>query len=457
MNTILVIDDDKAIIESFQELFKNQHKILTAYNYEEARRVLDSENIDLIFLDYRIPGDDGLTILKNIKRSHKNLKIIFITGFGDEETIINSISLGAYDYIEKPLDIDKIISLTEKIFKNTMEQDTVKLLDDEKIEDYSIKKFIGKNASVQELLKSIGRLINADISILITGESGTGKELVAKILHYNSVRKSEPFIAINCSGVSENLIDNELFGHEAQAFTGASSIKKGKLEEAGGGTVFLDEIGDMPFSIQSKLLRVLQEREFHRLGGNKTVKLKANIIAATNKNLEESVNSGRFRNDLFFRIKVASLDIPPLRNRKDDIALLTDYFLKAANKRFNKEVKGVSVKILDEFNKYDWPGNVRELENVIFNICVATENEIIDITDMPAYILNYSSENDIFDKFIEEFAKKFKGKENLFPFLVEQLESRLIITIGEKMNYNKTAMSKILGISRITLNKKMNS
>ena len=456
-NKILVIDDDKAIIESFHELFKNQYQLKEAYNYEEASKILDKEKIDLIFLDYRIPGDDGLTILKKIKKLNKDIKVIFITGFGDEETIINSISLGAYDYIEKPLDVDKITSITDKILKNKIAEEKIKLLDDEQIDDYSIKKFIGKNQAMQELLKNIGRLINADIGILITGESGTGKELVAKILHYNSYRKKEPFIAINCSGVSDTLIDNELFGHEPQAFTGADSVKIGKLEAAGSGTIFLDEIGDMPFSTQSKLLRVLQEKEFQRLGGTKTIKLKANIISATNKNLEEFVANGNFRNDLFFRIKVASISIPALRNRKDDIPLLSDYFLKIANKKFNKNIKGISLKVLEEFNKYDWPGNIRELENVIFNIGVTTENSIIDIEDMPSYISNYEPGNNIFDKFIENFTDTFKEKENLFPFMVEQLESRLIVKIGEKMNFNKTAMSKILGISRITLNKKMNT
>jgi len=269
MDQILVVDDDKSIIESFQSLFRDLHVVLGAYNGREALDILGENKVDLVFLDYRIPGEDGLEVLKRIKKSDPDVYVIIISGYGIE-TIIQAMASGAYEYIEKPLDAKKIIFITKHALEMRKATSYVKLIKDREIEEYSLKRIVGKSGVMQEVFKNIGRLVNNDVSILITGESGTGKELVARAIHFSSPKREEPFMAVNCSGLSETLLENELFGHEKQAFTGAESQKKGKFEVAGEGTIFLDEIGDIPLSIQSKLLRVLQEKEFHRLGGTRT-------------------------------------------------------------------------------------------------------------------------------------------------------------------------------------------
>jgi len=297
MAQILVIDDDKSIIESFSVLFDGIHSVTGAYNGEEALEILKKQKIDLIFLDYRIPGEDGLKVLKKIKEVDSDVYVIIISGYGNFETIISSMSLGAYDYLEKPLDAEKIKIITRRALELKKVNSYVKLIKDTEFENYSLKMIIGSSEVMQEVFKNIGKLVNNDVTVLITGESGVGKELIAKAVHYNSPRRDEPFITVNCAGLTETLLENELFGHEAQAFTGARTQIRGKFEAAGEGTIFLDEIGDMPLSVQSHLLRVLQEREFQRLGGVRTIKVKARIITATNMNLLEQVKSGNFRKD----------------------------------------------------------------------------------------------------------------------------------------------------------------
>ncbi|MCL2481434.1 MAG: sigma-54 dependent transcriptional regulator, partial [Spirochaetaceae bacterium] len=319
MAAILVIDDDNSIQKSFSNLFGKEYKVLNGYNGKEGLKILSSEEVDLVFLDYRMPGMDGLEILKKIKKMEPDLPVVMITAHGSFETVIEAISLGAYDYIEKPLDIDKITIIVKRALESSKMSKYVNAVQSEQIKNSGFRKIIGNSPVMQEVFKSIGRLVNNDVIVHIAGESGTGKELVANALHFNGKRKNEPFIAVNCSGLTESVLDNELFGHEAQAFTGAVSLKIGKFEAAGDGTIFLDEIGDMPLTIQTKFLRVLQENEFHRMGGLKNIKLKARVITATNRTLEEEVKAGRFREDLFYRINVAKIVLPSLRERREDI------------------------------------------------------------------------------------------------------------------------------------------
>ena len=361
MANILVIDDDKSILESFRALFKGKHRVLAAYNAREALASILENEIELVFLDYRLPGQDGLKVLESIRKLEPGLYVIVITGHGSFETIIRAMSLGAYDYVEKPLDIDKITILAKRALESRKMNAIVKVVTEEQAEFYSLNRIIGKSQVMQDIFKTIGLLVNNDVTVLISGESGTGKELIAKSLHYNSPRKNEPFMAVNCSGLTESLLDNELFGHEPQAFTGAYSQKKGKVEAAGEGALFLDEIGDMPLPIQAKLLRVLQEKEFQRLGGIRNIAMKARVIAASNKKLQEEVAAGRFRKDLYYRINVASLSVPPLRNRKDDIPLLSEHFIKEANRRLKKSITGLVAGTMEILTGYSWPGNVREL------------------------------------------------------------------------------------------------
>ncbi len=453
MAHILVVDDDRSIIESFQSLFRSLHTVLGAYNGKEAMTILQENKVDLVFLDYRIPGDDGLEVLKKIRKSDPDVYIIVISGYGNFETIIQAMALGAFEYIEKPLDAEKISFITKRALEMRKAASYVKLIKDREIETYNLKRIIGKSAVMQEVFKNIGRLVNNDVSILITGESGTGKELVARAIHYSGAKRGEPFMAVNCSGLSETLLDNELFGHEQQAFTGAESLKQGKFEVAGEGTIFLDEIGDMPLSIQSKLLRVLQEKEFHRLGGTRIIRLKARIIAATNKKLFEEVRKGNFRQDLFYRINVATIEIPPLRERPGDIPLLVDYFIKKANLKLKKNIKGISKKALDELSRYHWPGNVRELENIIVNICIHLQGDFIN--SIPHFHPDYGTGGDIFNEFIEKFLVQYGGEGNTYRILISRLEKALLNRIGPRFNDNKSEIARFLGISRVTLQKKL--
>ena len=455
MAQILVVDDDKSIIESFRVLFEDIHNVIGAYNGDEAIKLISSEKVDLIFLDYRIPGMDGIETLKKIKKIDPEIYVIVISGYGDFETIIQSISYGAYDYIEKPLDVEKINLITKRALETKKVNSYVKLIKDSEKENYSLKSIIGKSQAMQNVFKIIGKLVNNDVTVLITGESGTGKELIARAIHYNGIRKDEPFIAVNCSGLTETLLDNELFGHEAQAYTGATTQKKGKFEAAGEGTIFLDEIGDMPLSIQSKLLRVLQEKEFHRLGGNRTIKLKARIITATNKDLVSEIKKGNFREDLYYRINVAHIEIPPLRERTEDIPYLVNHFIKKSNRKLRKYIKGISVDALNALQEYHWPGNVRELENIIMNVCINLQDNYIDSVIIPNYNNFDNSGGDIVGDFIDRYIKKYGSEDDLYRKLISRIEDALFKKIAKKVNNNKSVMSRILGLSRVTLQKKL--
>jgi len=453
---ILVIDDDNSIQKSFSNLFGKEYKVLNGYNGKEGLKILSSEEVDLVFLDYRMPGMDGLEILKKIKKMEPDLPVVMITAHGSFETVIEAISLGAYDYIEKPLDIDKITIIVKRALESSKMSKYVNAVQSEQIKNSGFRKIIGNSPVMQEVFKSIGRLVNNDVIVHIAGESGTGKELVANALHFNGKRKNEPFIAVNCSGLTESVLDNELFGHEAQAFTGAVSLKIGKFEAAGDGTIFLDEIGDMPLTIQTKFLRVLQENEFHRMGGLKNIKLKARVITATNRTLEEEVKAGRFREDLFYRINVAKIVLPSLRERREDIPELIDFFIQKISKKINKSFTSLPKEINDKFMNYEWPGNVRELENWITSMCINAKGSAITNIDMPVLVSKPSGE-DTLSRVIDEFCMENKDSKNLLPLLYEKLEKLMIEKIAKEQNFNKTAMAELLGISRVTLAKKMNS
>lgn len=455
MAVILVIDDDKNIQKSFTQLFSSGHEVFNGYNGKEGLDIFSSREVDLVFLDYRMPGEDGLTILKSLKKLDPGVPVIMITAHGNFETIIEATSLGAYDYIEKPLDIDKISIIAKRAVESRKLSKYVNAIRSENIRNYELKKIIGNSVLMQDVFKSIGRLVNNDVVVHVTGESGTGKELLVRTLHFNGSRKNEPFIAVNCSGLTESLLDNELFGHEPQAFTGALSLKIGKFEAAGEGTIFLDEIGDMPLQIQTKLLRVLQEKEFQRMGGIKNIKLKARVITATNRNLYDEVKAGRFREDLYYRINVAKIVIPPLRDRKEDIPVLADFFVRKASYKLNKVFTSISGDLLSEFTAYNWPGNVRELENLITNVCINAQGPSLTLQDMQVHLESIPS-SDFLEKAVDYFYTEHKGSNNLLPMMYEKLEKTMIERVGKESGFKKSVMAKILGISRVTLAKKMN-
>jgi two-component system response regulator AtoC len=452
---ILVIDDDRGVIGSFSALFRGRHTVLGAYNGKEAEKLLQENDVELIFLDYRLPGDDGLSVLKTIRSKAHDADIVMITAYGSLETIVQSISLGARDYLEKPLDAEKIKIITQRVLESRKMRHYVRVIQDEQLRTYDLTRVVGKSEVMQNVFKAIGRLVNNDITVLITGESGSGKELIARALHYNGNRKNEPFIAVNCSALPAALLENELFGHEAQAYTGATTRQAGKFEAAAEGTVFLDEIGDLPLSIQTKLLRVLQEREFQRLGGSRNINLQARVITATNRELLTLIKDGNFREDLFYRINVASIEVPPLRERKEDIPLLVEHFVNVAASKLNKTLRGVTEEALTILENYSWPGNVRELENVILSLGINCQSGVIQAAEIPRYLSANTEGGDLFSDFTNVFLKRYADQKGLLKLLYNCLEPPLIRKLLAKLGNNKTAVAERLGISRVTLMRKL--
>jgi len=468
MAGILVVDNEKNIIKSFQALLSGEHEVYGAFCGREAMEILRDQKIDFVFLDYSLGSENGLDIMKEIRELEPDLYVVMISGHGDFEVIIQAMALGAYDYLEKPLDIDRIQLLLKRAMKSRKLRNVVNFMTEEQSSHYNLKRIIGSSLPIQEVFKQIGLLLNQDVTVLITGENGTGKELIARALHYGSSRREEPFVAVNCSGLTEALLDNELFGHEKQAFTGADSLVKGKFETAGEGTIFLDEIGEMPLSFQVKFLRVLQEREFHRLGGSRSIRLRARIITATNIDLEQEVEAGRFRQDLFYRVNVARIAVPPLRDRLEDIPLLLDHFVREANRKLNRQIEGATEKVLARLGNYDWPGNVRELENTVTNMCINTHGNIIRAASVPGYIGRKAQDSPaetaktpetaeiLLDRWLTLYLEENGEGEALLSDLCGRVEDKLISLFREKYGNNKSRIAAAMGISRVTLNKKMN-
>ena len=380
---ILVVDDDPKIRYAFIEVLKKDgFDAVIAADGEEALSMVNSENVDLIFMDISLPKIDGLEVLKRFKENGITIPTIIITGYGIMQNAVKAMQLGAFDYLTKPLDISKIRELTKKALSNS----TGGPANGEKSTPYNADivdqyELIGSSTQMQEIYKLIGMVSTTPntVSVLITGESGTGKELVARAVNGSTSGTVRPFMGINCSAVPDNLLESELFGYEKGAFTGAADRKLGKFELAQNGTIFLDEIGNILPNMQQKLLRVLQEREFERLGGDVPIKVQARFMAATNKNLESEIKNGNFREDLYFRLNVVDIKLPPLRERADDIPLLADYFLAKYNEHLKKKVNGFSSRAMYLLNSYQFPGNVRELENLIERAVMLTRGD--EITD----------------------------------------------------------------------------
>ncbi len=377
---ILIVDDDPKILFAFLEVFnKDGYSAVMAGDGEEALKVVQSESIDLIFMDISLPRIDGLEVLKRFREKGINIPTIIITGYGIMQNAIKAMQLGAFDYLTKPLDIAKIRELTRKALSKSAAKEDVESNSSFNTDMVDRYELIGTSSQMQEIYKLIGMVSTTpnSVSVLIAGESGTGKELVARAIHGSRVETENPFIGINCSAVPDNLLESELFGFEKGAFTGAAERKLGKFEIAQNGTIFLDEIGNLLPSLQQKLLRVIQEREFERLGGDVPIKVQARFIAATNRDLETEIKKGNFREDLFFRLNVISIKLPPLRERTEDIPLLTNYFLAKYNEHLNKNVKGFSRQAISLLNSYRFPGNVRELENLVERAVMLTRGEEI--------------------------------------------------------------------------------
>jgi len=356
MSKLLVIDDEESVRYSFRRVFESDGvEVLTARTAAEGLELVREQRPDAVVLDLQLPDKSGLEVFQDIKALDPRRPVIFITAHGTAETAIEAMKGGAFDYLVKPVDLDRLSQLVERAFEAARLMNVPAMLPAEEADD----RIVGHSSAMQEMSKAIGRIAPQDVNVLILGESGTGKELVARALYHHSRRADRPFLVINCAAIPESLLESELFGHEQGAFTGASRRRIGKFEQCDGGTLFLDEIGDMAPALQAKILRVLQEQSFERLGSNETLRTKVRVLAATNRPLEKLVQEGRFRQDLYYRLRVVSIQIPPLRDRLDDVAELAHYFLFRFDRELGLDLRGLAPETLEFLQQHRWPGNVR--------------------------------------------------------------------------------------------------
>ena len=439
--TILVIDDEENIRNGLAANFEMEdYKVKTASSGKEGLSIVSKGDIDLVVTDLRMDGMSGEEVLKRITTETPGIPVIVLTGHGSIDSAVEAMKNGAYDFLTKPLNLDQLNVIVKRALENRELSLQHTMLKKELGEAVTFDRMIGTSADMRRLLELIKKVAPSRASVLITGESGVGKELVADALHSLSGRREKSFVKVHCAALSETLLESELFGHEKGAFTGADSMKKGRFELAHGGTIFLDEIGEINQTTQIKLLRVLQERTFERVGGEETIEVDVRVVAATNRNIEEEVKAGRFREDLYYRLNVVRLQVPPLRERKDDIPLLMDSFLKRFSEENSKSILGFENRARQALYRYDWPGNIRELQNCIESAVVMCSGKEISIEDLPPTISRFSGEGSI-----------------SIPMGLSLDEAEKII-IKENLafnNGNKTKTAEILGIERKTLAKKI--
>lgn len=392
MSKVLVVDDEKLICEMIKsELEKAKYNVTVVNNSKEAVKIIDSLDFDVILLDLMMPHITGLELLQMIKEKKNDTPVIMMTAYGSVETAVKAMKLGAFDYIAKPFSMDELLLVVKKALEFKLNSEELSYYKREFKCNYGVQMIIGKSKVISELKALIKKVAEADVKVvLIEGESGVGKELVARAIHAEGARCKRPFVAINCASLPENLLESELFGYEKGAFTDAKSTKKGLIEFADGGTLFLDEIGDMPSNLQAKLLRFLEDRSVRKLGGLEDLNVDVQIIAATNKNLKRLVSEGLFREDLFYRIQVVPILMPPLRERKEDILDLATFYIKAYNNEFKKNIKGFAPIAEKLLIQYDWPGNVRELKNAIERAMIFEDSDMIKVERLPVEIITMS-------------------------------------------------------------------
>jgi len=449
---VWILDDDKSIRWVLQKTLEKNYFTVTSFsNSNEAINHFNHDMPDLIISDIKMPGESGLQFLEKVKTKFPNIPIIIMTAFSDLDSAVDSFAFGAYEYLPKPFDIDDALKIINSAFKTSGEQEDAFATNNQ---------IIGNSPVMQSVFKQIGKLSKSEASILITGESGTGKELVAKAIHDNSHQKDNPFIALNSAAIPKDLLESELFGYEKGAFTGAITSKKGYFEEANGGTLFLDEIADMPLDLQAKLLRVLNDGVFQKLGSSSPVKSNVRIIAATHQNLTEKINQQKFREDLFHRLNVISIKLPPLRERDNDILLLSKYFLSQSAKELNTSVKFLNEETQNYFKKLNWTGNIRQLRNICHWLTVMSPGKEIGISDLPAEIIKenvYINHTGQWDQILKNIISHDieNNDRNLFERYVGLMEKVLIEAALEKSNGKKIKAAKTLGIGRNTITRKI--
>jgi DNA-binding NtrC family response regulator len=436
---ILIVDDEKSqrdILAGY--LDKEGHSVSTAESGFEALKLFEDKYFEVALIDLKMPGMDGIELLKKLKEINPEIQVIMMTAYGTIESAVEAMRLGAYHYVNKPINLDELKLNIKKALERYHLLSENKYLRTELEEKYRDVKIIGESKAIQEVLSTVSRVAKSKSTVLIRGESGTGKELVARAIHALSDRQDQRFIPVSCAALPETLLESELFGYEKGAFTGAVKRREGRFEVADGGTLFLDEIGDIPLETQVKILRAIEFQEFERLGGKETIKVDVRIISATNQDLEKKIHEGTFREDLYYRLNVISIFIPPLRERKKDLLPLVDHFIKKANQKCGKSIKGITPEVKDIILGYDWPGNVRELENVIERGVVLSRTDVIDKSDLPYFGL-------------------IKSKETAtsINLSLRDMEKNHILNTLKMTDWNLGKAADILGIHRNTLRLKM--
>lgn len=443
-NLVFIVDDEQAISKLLSYWIKDKWKyeVEIFANGEDVLKKLHLKP-DIVLLDIMLPGLDGLETLKRIKQLDQDLPVIMLSAQGSIEVAVESLRLGAFDYFAKPIDLQKLEPALRNAIKNYDLLKEVQNLKDEIKKEYSFDNIISADGKMQEVFKLVTKVLNNDITVLIYGESGTGKELIARAIHYNGRRKDKPFVVVNCASIPRELLESELFGHEKGSFTGAHQRKLGKFEIANGGTIFLDEVGELEMLLQAKLLRVIQEKEFERVGGIELIKTDVRIISATNRDLKQAVELKQFREDLFYRLNSFPIFIPPLRHRKGDILVLAQHFLESFNKKLNKTIKGFSKRGLKLIYEYPWPGNIREMENTIERCMIISDREIIDMEDLPAHLRETDTMINI------DYAGPLFSDDTIIPF--EKLKEEAIRHALNVTKGNIVEAAKKLQLGRATI------
>jgi two-component system NtrC family response regulator len=444
--TILLIDDEESQLQSMQSFLKRRnHNVYTATNGPDGYAIAQKEPVDLVLTDFRMPEWNGLEVLEKMKELNPAMDVVVITAYGSIEDAVDIMKAGAYDYLTKPIDLTELENLINRIAEKRQLVEENRLLREQLQEKFKFDEIVSQSGEMEEVLNSAARVANSKATVLIRGESGTGKELIARAIHFASPRKEEPFVVVNVAALPENLLESELFGHIKGAFTGATQDREGRFEQADGGTLFIDEVGDIPLTVQVKLLRAIQFGEVERLGGSETIDVNVRIIGATHRNLEEMMKNGEFREDLYYRLNVVSVWIPPLRKRKSDIPVLVDSFIQKYASENEKEVKGITKEALDQLMKYEFNGNVRELENMIERAVVFSRNEFVTQSDLPTPI-EVVPEGSLTDP---------QNLDDSYEEKLQTFERQMIKEALEQTDGNQSAAARKLGMSERHIRSRM--
>ncbi|WP_045214775.1 sigma-54-dependent transcriptional regulator [Desulfonatronovibrio magnus] len=445
---ILVVDDEKNYLLILETILEEEGYSVTALNDPEmALGYLDESEVDVVITDMKMPGLTGQDILEHIQKNYPHIPVLIMTAYGSIDAAVEAMKCGAFDYISKPFSNDELMLSVKKAVMLSKSEQEIKLLRQTLAEQHGPHKLVGRSKPVRDLLQMVSKVSPSRATVLVTGESGTGKELVAKAIHYSSPRKDGPFISVNCMSLNPGVLESEIFGHEKGSFTGATAMKKGRFELAHGGTLFLDEIGELSSDLQVKLLRVLQEKSFERVGGSKNISVDIRLVAATNKNLKEAVEKGTFREDLYYRLNVVNINIPPLRERREDIPLLVAHFMAKLSKEGEQVQKKFTPDALEYLSAYEWPGNVRQLENVVERCVVLSAKDLIGVEDLPSEIKDEEAQ--------------FKSAVDLLPIslelssTLEKIEAALIRRALVRSNFVQVKAAELLNISKSLLQYKL--